>query len=90
MAYTVCHAPRIISETLPEIHIMKTCDFLNSISHSKMFFSIIGVLKYMNDFWPLERHFVTTSLLPLPMQSSKIGSTSSFCSGQEYALVHES
>ena len=38
MAHSVCHASRIISETLPEIHAIETCGFLahtyNSFSNN--------------------------------------------------------
>ena len=35
MTYNVCSS-RIISEMLPEIHIMEKCDFLKSITHSQI------------------------------------------------------
>ena len=34
MAYSVCHAPRIISEMLPEIHTMQKFDSLKPINSS--------------------------------------------------------
>ena len=36
MAYSVCHAPQIVSEMLPEIHTVEKFDFLKPIIHSQI------------------------------------------------------
>ena len=46
-AYSVCHAPQIVSEMLPEVHIMEKCYFLNPRIHPQiMEFSVINGLRF--------------------------------------------